>query len=63
MKISREYRVCYSKNFGHDYGEVEFFSERRAGSNGNKEDALKAIGKTNSRVTIEQIYLLRGKND
>lgn len=57
----RKYRLIYDD--GHDYGEIEYFSEHRNNSKSNREDAEKALvkkfGWNRARhLTITQTFLV-----
>ena len=57
----RKYRLIYDD--GHDYGEIEYFSEHRNNSIANREDAenalVKKFGWNRARqMTITQTFLV-----
>ena len=59
----RRYTACYDD--GHDYGSFTFWSEHRAGSKANKEDAMKQFIRTygyarSTWITITQTYRCEG---
>lgn len=57
----RKYRLIYDD--GHDYGEIEYWSEHRNNSKANLEDAKKELARRYgwhraNQLTITQTYLV-----